>query len=288
MITLANVSHYYNNDNAYALSNVSLQINDRELVYIIGTTGAGKSTLIKLLDREIKPTYGEVYVNNINLSEVKDKDIPFYRRTIGVIFQNYQLLPKKTAFENVLFALEVTETDSKEAKQRAWDCLELVGLTEKASFYPSELSGGQQQRVAIARALANRPSLVIADEPTGNLDPETSDAIMQIFHRINALGSTVLIVTHDISLVQKYPARTINIEKGMIAYDTGALHPKQSMQPQSEFASAVTHNVLEAEQQEQEPYGYNNGYGNMPSYGNQPYHGYGYGNSNPNNNSYNR
>lgn len=219
MIKFNNVSFRYKNG-VHALHDINLEINDGEFVYITGTTGSGKSTLIKLLDTEIVPTKGTVIVGKTNVGKLKYSKVPLYRRTIGVVFQEYKLLPKKTVFENVAFALEVVDTPRKELRRRVREVLKLVGLSEKYSSLPGYISGGQQQRTAIARAIANRPKILIADEPTGSLDPVTSDEIISLFEKINKEeGTTILIVTHDAETVRKHPKRTIKIESGHIVDD---------------------------------------------------------------------
>lgn len=197
MIKLTNVTKIYKTG-VRALNDVNLTIEPGEFVYVIGTTGAGKSTFIKLLYREEKATSGKVEVVGQDVSKIRDSKVPYFRRNIGVVFQNFRLLPKKTVFENVAYALEVIDTPRAEIRRRVRATLELVGLEDKVNAFPHELSGGQQQRVAIARAIVNRPKVLIADEPTGNLDPETSKEIINVLLRINEeQGTTVLVVTHD-------------------------------------------------------------------------------------------
>ena len=216
MIKLTNVTKIYKTG-VRALNDVNLTIEPGEFVYVIGTTGAGKSTFIKLLYREEKPTSGKVEV----VSKIKNSKVPYFRRNIGVVFQNFRLLPKKTVFENVAYALEVIDTPRVEIRRRVRATLELVGLEDKVNAFPHELSGGQQQRVAIARAIVNRPKVLIADEPTGNLDPETSKEIINVLMRINEeQGTTVLVVTHDQKIVQEHKKRTILMEDGCINADT--------------------------------------------------------------------
>lgn len=219
MIKLTNVSFKYSNG-THALYNVNLEIGDGEFVYITGTTGSGKSTLIKLLDTEITPTKGTVMVNGINVGKLRYSKVPMYRRKIGVVFQEFRLLPKKTVFENIAFALEVVDTPKDKLRKRVREVLKLVGLADKYKSLPSQISGGQQQRTAIARAIANKPKILIADEPTGNLDPETSEGIFQLFEKINKEeGTTIIIVTHDAELVRNHPKRTIKIDHGHIVSD---------------------------------------------------------------------
>lgn len=220
MIKLTNVTKIYKTG-VRALNDISLTINEGEFVYVIGTTGAGKSTFIKLLYREEKATSGKVEVVGQDVSKIKNSKVPYFRRNIGVVFQNFRLLPKKTVFENVAYALEVIDTPKNEIRKRVRATLELVGLEDKVNSFPHELSGGQQQRVAIARAIVNRPKVLIADEPTGNLDPETSKEIINVLLRINQeQGTTVLVVTHDQKIVQENKRRTIIMENGCINADT--------------------------------------------------------------------
>jgi len=219
MIKLIGVTKIYKTG-VRALSDINLTVDPGEFVYVIGPTGSGKSTFIKLLYREEVATSGKVFVAGINVSKIKDRKVPYFRRNIGVVFQNFRLLPKKTVFENVAFALEVTDTPRKQIRGKVRKTLELVGLSDKANSFPHQLSGGQQQRVAIARAIVNSPKVLIADEPTGNLDPETSTEILNVLERINAEGTTVLVVTHDRYIVEKYKKRTILIDNGCVTSDT--------------------------------------------------------------------
>lgn len=220
MIKLENVTKVYKTG-VRAVNNMNVNIGPGEFVYVIGPTGAGKSTFIKLLYREEKASSGKVLVAGQDVSKIKNRKVPYFRRNIGVVFQNFRLLPKKTVFENVAFALEVTDTPKVEIRKKVRKTLELVGLEEKANSFPHELSGGQQQRVAIARAIVNNPKVLIADEPTGNLDPDTSKEIIELLERINEVNhTTVLVVTHDKEIVQKYKKRTIYIEDGCIKTDT--------------------------------------------------------------------
>ncbi|WP_028042912.1 cell division ATP-binding protein FtsE [Candidatus Stoquefichus massiliensis] len=222
MIKLENVTKVYKTG-VRAVNNMNVNIGPGEFVYVIGPTGAGKSTFIKLLYREEKPTSGKVIVAGQDVSKIKDRKVPYFRRNIGVVFQNFRLLPKKTVFENIAFTLEVTDTPKVEIRKKVRRTLELVGLEDKANAFPHELSGGQQQRVAIARAIVNNPKVLIADEPTGNLDPDTSVEIIELLERINEVNhTTILVVTHDKEIVQKYKKRTILIEDGCIKTDTSS------------------------------------------------------------------
>ena len=218
MIELKNVSKVYKN-NHIALSNVNLHIGKGEFVFIVGPSGAGKSTLIKLLLREIEPTSGEINVNSIDVNLLKRKDIPFYRRTMGVVFQDFRLLPDKTIYENVAFAMQIVELSSRDIKKRVPQILNMVGLPAKGNQYPNQISGGEQQRVVLARALANNPKIIICDEPTGNLDPDTAWGIMSLLDDINKTGTTILMATHARDVVDKMKKRVVAIEKGVIVRD---------------------------------------------------------------------
>ena len=202
-----------------ALNDVSLRIADGEFVFIVGSSGAGKSTLIKLMLREERATSGVIKVNGKNLGKMPRYKIPKFRRSIGVVFQDFRLIPNMTAYDNVAFALRVTNVSSKEIKRKVPYVLSLVGLANKAKCKPDELSGGEQQRVALARALVNSPSLIIADEPTGNIDPELSFEIVDLLNEINKLGVTIVMVTHEHDLVQQFNRRVITIEKGEVIRD---------------------------------------------------------------------
>ena len=219
MLDLKHVSKTYKNG-VNALYDVNLKIDQGEFVYIIGPTGSGKSTLIKLLDGEEIPTKGKVEVTGINVGKLKHSKVPLYRRNIGVVFQDLRMLVRKTVFENIAFALEVINVPKERIRKRVREVMNLVGLDDKGSSFPQELSGGQQQRVAIARAIANKPKILIADEPTGNLDPQKSDEIMTLLEKINREEkTTILMVTHDITLVNKHRKRTIALEAGHIVAD---------------------------------------------------------------------
>ncbi len=218
MIEMKNVYKTYDNKN-YALENINIQIKKGEFVFVVGPSGAGKSTFIKLMYREVKPTKGTLFVNGINLTLLKNRQVPLVRRNIGVVFQDFKLLQQLTVYENVAFALEVTEHSGKYIKKRVSEVLELVGLENKLKALPHQLSGGEQQRVSIARALVNHPSLLIADEPTGNLDSDTSWEIMKIIEKINFQGTTVVMATHNKEIVNQMKKRVIAIEKGTIVRD---------------------------------------------------------------------
>ena len=219
MIQLENVSKSYKNG-VHALRNINLTIEDGEFVYIIGPTGSGKSTLIKLLDGEEIPDEGDVIVNDVNVGKLKHSKVPYYRRNIGVVFQDFRLLPALTIFENISFALEVIGMDKRDIRRRVREVLELVSLSDKTRAFPNQLSGGQQQRATIGRAIANHPKVLIADEPTGNLDPEMSKEIMELLEKINTVEqTTVVMVTHDSTLVNDFKKRTISLEEGYIVAD---------------------------------------------------------------------
>ena len=202
-----------------ALSGVSVRIPQGEFVYVVGPSGAGKTTFIKLMYREERPTKGHIFVGGFNIEKLRERQIPIMRRHIGVVFQDYKLLQKLTVTENIAFALEVIEASRRTIQKRVAEVIELVGLREKANMLPRELSGGEQQRVAVARALVNKPSVVVADEPTGNLDPENSWAILKLFERVNDRGTTIVMATHNRELVNAYKKRVIAIEGGRIIRD---------------------------------------------------------------------
>jgi len=202
-----------------ALSNVTVDIPKGDFVFIVGPSGAGKSTFIKLIFREEVPTEGEIIVNGRNVGDLEPSEVPYLRRNLGIIFQDYRLLPNKTVYENVAFAMQVVEASRRDIKKRVIHVLDLVGLRHKGKSLPGELSGGEQQRIAIARAIVNNPVIVIADEPTGNLDPETSWEIMNIFERINKDGTTIVMATHDKNIVDAMKKRVIAIENRIIVRD---------------------------------------------------------------------
>ena len=218
MIELSKVTKVYPGGTA-AMVEMDLTIAPGEFLFLVGPSGAGKSTLIKLLLREEKPTSGSLIVNGKDQAALKESEVPYFRRSLGVIFQDFRLLPNKTVYENVAFAMEAIGAPRREVLVRVNQVLDLVGLRLKGRSYPAQLSGGEQQRVAIARAIVNKPLLVIADEPTGNLDPDTSHEIMQIFEKINETGTTILMVTHDKTVVDTMQKRVIAIEKGRIVRD---------------------------------------------------------------------
>lgn len=218
MITLENVSKSYAKGQP-ALNDVSLHIDKGEFVFIVGNSGSGKSTLIKLLLKELEPTSGTIIVNDQNLGKMKRRKVPKYRRGVGVVFQDFRLLKDRNVYENVAFAQRVIERPNRVIKKRVPEILTLVGLAEKYKSFPRELSGGEQQRVALARALVNRPSILLADEPTGNLDPKNSLEIMKLLEEINERGTTVLVVTHNREIVNSFRKRVITMRKGVIVSD---------------------------------------------------------------------
>ena len=218
MIRLRDIHKEYPNGTK-ALKGVSMQIDDGDFVFLVGPSGSGKSTIIKLITAEIAPTKGKLMVNGYNLNDISEKQIPLLRRTIGVVFQDFRLIEKKTVFENIEVAMRAVGATTSEIRRRIPYVLGLVGLTGKSRQRPTQLSGGEQQRVAIARALANNPSVIIADEPTGNLDPARSFEIMLLLEQINALGTTVLVVTHEKGLVDRFTKRVVAIDEGKIISD---------------------------------------------------------------------
>lgn len=218
MLIMSDVSKVYPSG-SMALQDVNVHIEPGEFVFVVGPSGAGKSTFIKMLFREVLPTTGSIFVNGVDILSLTPKEIPFMRRQLGIIFQDYRLLPDRTVYENVAFAMQVIEAPHRKIKRQVMNVLDLVGLRHRANAYPNELSGGEQQRIAIARAIVNDPVFVIADEPTGNLDPETSWDIMEIFKEINATGTTIVMATHDKEVVDAMGKRVIAIEKGRIVRD---------------------------------------------------------------------
>ncbi|NIK12518.1 cell division ATP-binding protein FtsE [Alkalibacillus sp. S2W] len=218
MIEMENVHKVYDNG-VTALSGVTTKIEDGEFVYVVGQSGAGKSSFIKLMYHEEVPSDGKVQINHVDIGSIKKRQVPYLRRSIGVIYQDFKLLPKMTAYENVAFALEVIEENPRKIRRRVMEVLDKVGLKHKARFIPAQLSGGEQQRVAIARAIVNNPKVVIADEPTGNLDPDTSWEIMRIFEEVNDTGTTVIMATHSREIVNTIRKRVIAMENGQVVRD---------------------------------------------------------------------
>ena len=218
MLIMNDVSKVYPGGSV-ALQDVNVHIEPGEFVFVVGPSGAGKSTFIKMLFREVLPTTGSIFVNGMDILALSPKEIPFMRRQLGIIFQDYRLLPDRTVFENVAFAMQVIEAPHRKIRRQVNNVLDLVGLRHRSNAYPNELSGGEQQRIAIARAIVNDPVFVIADEPTGNLDPETSWDIMAIFKEINSAGTTIVMATHDKDVVDAMGKRVIAIEQGRIVRD---------------------------------------------------------------------
>ena len=219
MLIAKNLTKIYNNG-VVALDQVSLTVQKGEFVFLVGPSGAGKTTFLNLVIRQEVPSSGLIAVNRQNLAHLKKKEIAFLRRNIGVIFQDYKLLPQKTVYENVAFALEVIEAKARSIKPRVYEVLELVGLLNKANLLPSELSGGEQQRVCLARALVNRPLLLLADEPTGNLDPDTTWGIMELLREVNKRGTTIVMATHNQQIVDRMRRRVIALDRGKLVRDT--------------------------------------------------------------------
>lgn len=238
MVELQNVSVTYSSG-VDALNNVSLKINDGDFAFVVGSSGAGKSTMIKLLLKEIDATSGVVTVNGYNLSKLKRRKIPEFRRTLGFVFQDFRLIPSMTVYENIAFVLRVIDAPKKFIRKRVPYVISLVGLQAKSNSYPDELSGGEKQRVAIARALVNDPQLIIADEPTGNIDPELSYEIVELLKGINDQGTTILMVTHEHDLVRHFGGRIINITEGEIVFD--------------EIITGISEEVIAEEYTEPEP-----------------------------------
>ena len=224
MIRLKQVSKKYHKDDPLVLKNVSIDIEQGEFVYLMGKSGSGKTTLLKHLYGQVKPDKGHVVVDSFVVDGLKSKELYRLRRHVGVVFQDYKLFEYKSVYDNIAFALEVTDTDKHMIEDKVMKALETVGLSDRALDYPNELSGGEQQRVAIARAIVHEPRVLIADEPTGNLDPRTSLNMLKLFHKINKAGTTVIMSTHDYSLVEHMPARVIELSDGQVVRDQSKNH----------------------------------------------------------------
>ncbi len=261
MVELQNVSVTYAGG-VDALNNVSLKINDGDFAFVVGSSGAGKSTMIKLLLKEIDATSGVVTVNNYNLSKLKKRRIPEFRRTLGFVFQDFRLIPSMTVYENIAFVLRVLDSPIKYIRKRVPYVISLVGLQQKTNSYPDELSGGEKQRVAIARALVNDPQLIIADEPTGNIDPELSYEIVELLKGINDQGTTILMVTHEHDLVRHFGGRIINITNGEVVYDEVIAGSGLDMLPEEELAQVMSNAAAETPQYDM-PQGESSYYGDM-------------------------
>ncbi|MBQ6697588.1 MAG: cell division ATP-binding protein FtsE [Oscillospiraceae bacterium] len=229
MVRLLDVCKVYENGTP-ALSGINLKIDDGEFVFLVGSSASGKSTIVKILTSEVKMTSGRGIVNGFNLNRIKPSKVPELRRTVGVVFQDFRLIDKKTVYENVAFAMRAVGAPPRIIKSRVPYVLKLVGLERKMKSFPNELSGGERQRVAVARALVNNPSMIIADEPTGNLDPKMSIEIMSLLEKINELGTTVLVVTHERELVNEFSKRVIAIDSGRIVSDrTGGYYQNETL-----------------------------------------------------------
>lgn len=218
MIELHNVTKTYSKG-VQALVNINLKIEKEEFVFLVGPSGAGKSTCVKLILKEEEPTAGNIFINNQNVTKLSKRKVPYHRRNIGVVFQDFRLLPNKTVYENVAFAMQIVEAAPREIRRQVPMVLGMVGLSDKAAAYPHQLSGGEKQRVSIARAIVNNPSILIADEPTGNLDPETAWEIMKVLRQINRRGTTVIMATHASNIVDVMQQRVVALEKGRIIRD---------------------------------------------------------------------
>ncbi len=218
MISVQNVTKIYENGSK-AVQNVSLEIEKGEFVFIVGSSGSGKSTLMKMLLKEVEPTAGKIVIDNTDITQIQRNEIPYLRRKIGVVFQDFRLLPSKTVYENVAFAMQVVEATPREIRRNVPAVISMVGLSKKAKAYPNQLSGGEQQRVALARAIINKPPILLADEPTGNLDPDTAWEIMNLLHDINARGTTVVIATHAKEIVDAMKRRVVTLKKGSMLRD---------------------------------------------------------------------
>ncbi|MBR5827118.1 MAG: cell division ATP-binding protein FtsE [Clostridia bacterium] len=256
MIEFRNVSMKYKTNGAVALDKVNVKINDGEFVFIVGASGAGKSSFLNVIMGQEKIDSGEVYVNSYNLRKIKKRELPYLRRMLGIVFQDFRLIPKMTVYDNIAFALRVIGMGERKITKRVRYVLKLVDLSEKAKNFPHQLSQGERQRVAIARALVNNPAVIIADEPTGNLDPVLSGEIMSLFDKINALGATVVVVTHDLELVRQFDHRIVTIENGRIVSDipakASAEQPVKAVAEESEESDAEEAELEDAQTSDEE------------------------------------
>jgi cell division transport system ATP-binding protein len=250
MIRLENVTKYYPENETPALDGLSLHIRKGEFVFVLGSSGAGKSTFIKLLLREVTADSGSVLVNGFNLKKIRRRKVPHLRRSMGVVFQDFRLIPTMTAYENVAFAMRVTNVPEREIRERVPFVLKLVGLGDKLDRYPEQLSGGEQQRVALARALVHSPQLIIADEPTGNIDPALSVEIMELLSAINSVGVTVVVATHEHDLVNRFRKRIIRIEQGKVVSDTNPPQEGDSMPHATEDGEAALNRLAEEQRRQ--------------------------------------
>jgi cell division transport system ATP-binding protein len=219
VIRFENVSKQYKNSNRPALTDINLDIEQGEFVFLVGSSGSGKSSLLRLLLKEETPSSGNVSIDGLDIGKLSNRKVPALRRTLGIVFQDFRLLPSKSVFDNVAFGMEVIGKNRKEIRERVPEVIELVGLEGKEDRLPSELSGGEQQRVALARAFINQPKILLADEPTGNLDPSTSVGIMKLLDRINRTGTTILMATHDVAIVDQMRKRIVQLDHGTIVRD---------------------------------------------------------------------
>lgn len=251
MIEFRNVSMKYKTNNAVALDKVDVRINDGEFVFIVGASGAGKSSFLNVIMGQEKVDSGEVVVGSYNLNKIKKRELPYLRRMLGIVFQDFRLIPKMTVYDNVAFALRVIGMGERKITKRVRYVLKLVDLSSKAKNFPHQLSQGERQRVAIARALVNNPAVIIADEPTGNLDPILSGEIMSLFDKINALGATVVVVTHDLELVRQFDHRIVTIENGRIVSDIPAKFSQAEKAPVKKVSQSVPQTEEAAEEAEQ-------------------------------------
>lgn len=233
VVRFENVSKIFANG-YIGLKDVSFEIEPETLTYIVGESGAGKTTLMRLMIREFHPSEGEVYIEDEPVSKIKEGKVPFLRRKVAVVFQDYKLISERNVYENVALPLEITGFPARKIKDQVMDVLQLVGLADRLEMFPAQLSGGELQRVSIARALVTSPKVLFADEPTGNLDPNTASAIGQLLHKISQLGTTVIVSTHDTNLLTKYPSREIHISKGRLSQDTQKSEPETPSESKSE------------------------------------------------------